>query len=74
MTITRTCTLCQQTYTMAVDGNSYAKWEAGAMAQDVFSYLTADEREQIITGTHGECFDKAFADLSEDLPDEEAAF
>lgn len=71
MTITRTCPLCSQTYTMAVDGNSYAKWEAGAMIQDAFPYLSADEREQILSGSHGNCFDKAFADLSEDLPDEE---
>ena len=34
--------------------------------QDAFPYLSAGEREQIMTGTHPECWEKMFPEEDED--------
>lgn len=37
------------------------KYEAGALMQDAFPDMSAPEREQLISGTHPECWKKMFA-------------
>ena len=36
-------------------------WQNGALIQDAMPYLSADEREILISGICGECFDNMFA-------------
>jgi hypothetical protein len=58
-----TCPLCQGPAAVTdLDSQATEKWLAGAQVQDVFRDLSADEREILITGTHGSCWDAAFPD------------
>lgn len=50
-----------------VPESGYKKWKAGAFIQDALPMLSADLREQLLTGTHGRCFDRFFP------PDEDDA-
>ena len=66
-----TCNLCKGQTEMMVNINDYAAWEddrgkpEGLLIQDAMPYLTADEREVLISGTCGECFDNMFPEPSE---------
>lgn len=57
---TQPCPLCGKKDTIALPADGYAKWKAGALVQDAFPTLTLAQREQLISGSHGACFDKAF--------------
>lgn len=54
------CILCQRTYTLFVEQADYLKWQAGMHVQNAFPYLSADERELLISRTCGACFDDMF--------------
>ena len=69
--ITKTCNLCQQKTGLWVQPKDYAAWQGGAHIQDVMPYLPADQRELLISGTCGTCFDKLFP---EDEYDEDEVF
>jgi hypothetical protein len=45
---------------MAVGKEGLALRQAGAYVQDAFPYLSAPEREQLISGTHPKCWDEMF--------------
>ena len=66
-----TCNLCKGQTEMMVNINDYAAWEddrgkpEGLLIQDAMPYLTADEREVLISGTCGNCFDKMFPEPNE---------
>jgi hypothetical protein len=48
-----------------------AKYEAGAFVQDAFPDLDRQLREQIISGTHPECWTKMFAPFDDEEETEE---
>jgi len=55
--ITSRCIFCGKPgdeVEVPIDG--YMKWIGGAMVQDAFPNLTADEREALLTGTHAKCW------------------
>jgi hypothetical protein len=54
------CTTCCKEYTLHISMNDYDEWTRGKHAQNAFPYLTADERELLISGTCGPCFDSMF--------------
>ena len=66
-----TCNSCQTQTEMMVNINDYAAWErdrqkpGGLLIQDAMPYLTANEREVLISGTCGECFDEMFPEPSD---------
>lgn len=60
-TIAKTCYHCCKTVMIHVVFADAIKWQEGALIQDVMGYLSVDEREILISGTCGECFDKMFA-------------
>jgi hypothetical protein len=64
--IVRDCPFCGQGATTIVPAQGLWAWEHGTFAQFAFPDLTASEREQVMTGTHGGCWDKAFSDEEED--------
>jgi len=55
---TRTCLVCGKDGQVEVPLKGYMDWRAGAFIQDAMPDVSAAEREQIITGTHGSCWDK----------------
>lgn len=61
MIITRTCRMCSGIVTMEVDEEHYDNYQKGAATiQECLPELTADEREIIISGICGTCFDQTF--------------
>lgn len=62
MNVLCTCLFCGTQHTIVVNQDDYNRWMKGEYAQDCFPYLTADERELLISGICGPCFDKSFAE------------
>ena len=61
----RTCRYCQVDHIVMADQMDVANWENGALIQDALPYLSADDRELLISGTCGACYDKMFPPDSE---------
>jgi len=59
---TKACIYCGLSGHIDVSYAAFKRYEKGALIQDAFSDLSADEREQIISGTHSECWKKIFGD------------
>lgn len=66
--VIQTCRECGDCITMEVNKSDLDRWISGnALVQDAFPYLTADQREILISGICGKCFDKMFpADIIEE--------
>ena len=61
MVIECTCPFCGQTHNVQVREADYVMWEfANWSAQDAFPYLSADEREMLISGICPTCWEKTF--------------
>ena len=60
-TIHRRCPFCGKMSHTTVPGPGLWAWEHGEFVQTAFPTLSADEREQVMSGIHGECW----------IPDEE---
>lgn len=61
VTIETTCPFCGQTHEVTVEEFDYILWEVSdVLAQDVFSYLSADEREMLISGICPDCWERTF--------------
>ena len=54
------CRVCGVTHTLMVNLHDMGRWQNGSLIQDAMPYLSADERELLISGTCGTCFDKMF--------------
>lgn len=64
------CILCSQRHEINVKAEGYEEWKRGAVRiQEVLPETPADERELLISGICGKCFDETFAD--EDDEDED---
>ena len=55
-----TCRQCKVSVEMSVNRQDVADWREGKYIQDAMPYLSADERELLISGICGSCFDKIF--------------
>lgn len=56
-----TCPFCGQTHIVTVEEMDYLFWEAtDTPVQKVFPYLSADEREMLISGICPTCWEKTF--------------
>ena len=58
--LTETCQKCGGIETFLVETEDLHAWKEGAYIQDVLGYLTADQRELLISGICGPCFDGMF--------------
>lgn len=69
-TVTVPCRICQKKYTLTVWPDKFQQWQEGnGYIQDLLSDLSAAERELLISGTCGVCFDEMFG--TDDDDDEE---
>lgn len=59
---TPTCVVCNNTGIVELSAADYALLQSDAPIQCSLAHISADIREQIITGTHPECWNKLFAD------------
>ena len=56
-----TCKMCGTSHEVACKNKDYSAWKDGdGYIQDLMPYLTADQRELLISGNCGSCFDKMF--------------
>lgn len=60
--IERTCPFCGAVTTVTVDSWDYQDWAGGKCAQNAFPYLSAAEREVIISGLCLNCQGNFFGD------------
>ena len=54
------CKMCDQLTILLLDPNDIKEWQEGAHIQDVFNHLSEGERELLISGICGTCFDNIF--------------
>lgn len=61
------CVHCKKEYALFLNENDYSEWKEGnGFIQDKLPYLTAGERELLISGTCDSCFDNMFGSIEED--------
>lgn len=54
------CPFCGRANEVAVNEEDYWAWDDGELAQIAFPYLSANEREALISGICPTCWDKMF--------------
>lgn len=59
------CNKCGAATTMMVRIEDLVMWELGKYIQEAMPYLSADERELLISGTCGVCWEKMFGNCEE---------
>ena len=70
VTATIFCAVCKKSYQVKYFQKDYIDWKYNnAFIQQAFPYLTADERELLLTATCGPCFDEMFKEDDEDDTD-----
>ena len=57
-----TCRHCGEEHTMEVSQEGFQKWNEGELIQNALSELSADEREILISGICGKCYDTMFGE------------
>ena len=64
------CPFCGHAHGVFVNEADYWDWQDGALAQNAFPYLSADDRELLISGICPTCWNKVFGSDEEPDPDE----
>ena len=64
-TFTFTCSECGQSSRLQLDRGALERWKGGELIQRAFPDLSADDRELMISGLCGACFDLLFDDRLE---------
>ncbi len=57
---TPTCFHCKKTGTLEVPAVGFLQWNFGMLVQDAFPELDNDLREQLMSGTHPQCWTEMF--------------
>jgi hypothetical protein len=70
--LTRTCLECGEVKNISCDVAAVKRWQEGQNIQTAMPEVSEDDRELLISGICGKCFDALFADDEEDEePNEE---
>lgn len=64
---TKTCFHCGKGGKVRMPMKAYEAWKRGAFIQAAWPQGSAGEREQLISGLHGPCFDAEFPPDEDDL-------
>ena len=64
--VTRQCRHCRQIKILEVSQEGWEMYLSGAHIQDALPELSDDDRELIVSGICGPCFDKMFSEEEED--------
>ena len=56
------CVFCGRVHSVAVAEVDYINWQYGELAQNAFPYLSATEREQLISHTCPQCQAEIFGE------------
>ena len=57
VSIVTECPFCGHANFVEVNEDDYFDWQDGELAQNAFPYLSADEREMLISGICPKCWD-----------------
>ena len=68
-TVVTCCPFCHKAHEIAVNEMDYLDWQDGKLAQDAFPYLSASDREMLITGIDDECWSGMFGTGEEEEED-----
>ena len=63
--VTAVCRMCRTPHTLLVNINDVADWQRGKYIQDAMPYLSADERELLISNTCGVCWAEMFGECDD---------
>lgn len=67
VTIVTECPICHHANEVMVNEEDYLAWAFdGELVQNAFPYLSADEREMLISGICPTCWDKMFGEDDEE--------
>ena len=59
------CAYCLEVHTFECSTRGVVAWQAGELIQNALPELSADQREMMISGTCGDCWDKMYPEDSE---------
>lgn len=66
------CPFCGKAHEIEVNEIDYLDWQDGELAQNAFPYLSADEREMLVSGICPDCWNGMFGqEEDEDSLDDE---
>jgi len=65
------CPFCGGATKVEVNEKDYWDWQDGELVQVAFPYLSADEREALISGICSTCWDKMFGSFDEEEEEED---
>ena len=72
--IVKNCPFCGKPHEVMVYEDDFDAWQNGdLLAQEAFPYLTASEREILISGICPQCWDKMFPEEEEEEEEEDPA-
>lgn len=60
------CAYCLEVHTFECSTQGVVAWQAGELIQNALPELSDDQRELMISGTCGKCWDKMFPEDFED--------
>jgi hypothetical protein len=60
MDIERQCPSCGKSTILTVNNDDYQAWKSGKLIQDAFPYLNTQQRETLLSGFCGPCWDNLF--------------
>jgi hypothetical protein len=60
LSVPANCRFCYKEVPVMVRGADLVAWRNGRLAQQAFPYLSADQRELLISGVCGLCWDSQF--------------
>ena len=58
--IQRQCKICRKVFTVEISEEAYEMWMNGVNIQDAAPEMSADDRELLISGFCGKCYDSLF--------------
>ncbi len=59
------CIHCNETYDVWADPKDLSEWADGALIQSILHYLSEGERELLLSGACGICWDKMYGEDDE---------
>ena len=62
----KSCIKCGAMHDIVADPDDFAAWAKGTLIQDAMPYMSADERELLISSICGLCFDMMFGEGEDD--------
>lgn len=58
---TPVCVMCGESSQIEVESEAFYSWRSGTLTQIAFPEMPADQREQLISGTHSKCWDEMWS-------------